>query len=1526
MANFEILGVEALVLGMAAFTRDTNAINAQLTAINKATSKLASDSTIGWGVVEKSSSLAVNTLLLGAGAAAAALTSIATVALTVGESFDVSVRRAAVAVGATADQFNALEQAAIDVGKQTSVSLTDIADAENTLTRSGISVADVTGGVLQSVTLLSEASGGELGLQQSALLVSIAMNAWHLSADGARLATNALTAVANSSAIGFSTLSTAIQLVAPQAANLGLSFEDVTAALGIMGDAGIKGTIAGTALKTMLVNMEKPSATAKKLIEEYGVGLYDAEGNARNFRSVIEDMNKAFGTNAVATGKITAQQRDYALAQIFGTRSVLGAIAVADGGTAAFDKFQKSIAGTNVADMAAQFRDSLNPQIERSKNILSAFLITMSEPLTGGIDQSFGGALRGINDLLAAMDPKIPKAFGEALLTIFTGNNLIQTTKDLKDALSNNIAEPLNGLITIIVNVRNAFTQEIIPAFIILFKTISDSTGITGNFSDYLLNIASTITTVGKVIANVVINIALFVKQIKSAADTSALLTGVLKALVTLPLVGFGLTVIRVAASFLLIAGNVLILSAILYGIEQVITRIGTNWDGTLAGMVTNIRALPPELQLFLGALVLVGTYLAVNFAVGAIGFASLKLQAFIVGIENTITPIAILTASIIKLGAQAIVATAQFIIFAAQGIGNAIISITAFIANALLMAAIWVGVTAEVVASALLQAISIEGVAVAVAFVSAVITTATAIYGIAAVATVALGAAYEFLSIGIFVAIAAMLQFTGQTIAQFIISIPKILFQLGAMTLGFYATARAALAAAADIILAFVAGIVPAIISAAGAIIAAIGPILIGLAAIGIVAYALYQAWTNDFLGIQEFTKKTIQFVVDRFNELITFLKTIPFVRDLLNSVADGIKFIGDTANKYGPQVIDSMKAVFDNLINGSTDSKKALADLKAQLDAVFAAESRAANAWPSTLPGYLKGSAGNLVNPMGDYTPPVYVPPGSNQGGIVTGGTGKAASTKGAAEQLLDTIQQLIKILPGATDALAQFLAKLETDTPGRLQGMVAALLKSRDILEQINSSYVRMLILDQEIAAVQESINRIQAAQNAIDIQAKIEALGLQSQLNTLAIERLNIEAQLLPIEQQIAVIDRQIAAAQRVNYDIILQQAQLTAASLPIRQQIFDLETKINRVVDQRNQLLQRANEIRAQQSVDKLTQQLAGTQKQLDAAWKVLNVPQILALEKQKESLTNSISTAQDQLTSIQDAQKTQAQADELTQIGLKLQEVALQDILNTYDDQLTVLKNITDQHNADQAIIIAQLNIQKQKLEDIAQPLKDRLADLASEASILQNQIDLINALATKQKEQLDAQLLNAQQELGSLNSIKTSEQDRFDKLVAGFVQALVSSRAFTTSEAIEVATRLGFGDQQIAKIGAIAAAYRGDLMKAIDDTTTAINSIPKDITVHIHFQRDAIPSFATGGIVPGPVGSPQLIIAHGGEQFMGVGNSNPLFAQASTNRAVAAQSVINNYSYNVNATYEKPQAQGSIALDLRAIMAMSRK
>lgn len=224
-----------------------------------------------------------------------------------GAEFDKQMSAVAAVSGASAEEFENLRDSAMEYGEKSVFSAKESADALYYMGLAGWDAQDsmdALGGVLD----LAAAGATDLGIASD--IVTDGMTAFGMSANEAGRFSNVMAAAMSNSNTNIEMLGESFEKVAPVAGTLGYSVEDVTLALGLMANNGIKASIAGTSLNRLLTNMANPTDTMAAAMDTLGVSLDDGAGNMLTFEQVMQDLRAGFGTLKIPQEELTASLAD----------------------------------------------------------------------------------------------------------------------------------------------------------------------------------------------------------------------------------------------------------------------------------------------------------------------------------------------------------------------------------------------------------------------------------------------------------------------------------------------------------------------------------------------------------------------------------------------------------------------------------------------------------------------------------------------------------------------------------------------------------------------------------------------------------------------------------------------------------------------------------------------------------------------------------------------------------------------------------------------------------------------------------------------------------------------------------------------------------------------------------------------------------------------------------------------------------------------------------------------------------------
>lgn len=290
-----------------------------------------------------------------------------------GAEFDKGMSNVKAVSGATAEEFQEMRDAAIDWGEKTVYTATEASDA---LYYMGLAGWDANESIAALGPVLNLAAAGNLELGRTSDIVTDAMTALQISAEGytngvqnAEHFTNVLAATMANSNTDVDQLGEAFKYIAPLAGAAGIEAEDLSLALGLMANVGVKASQAGTGLRQALKSVISPTDKAAIVMEKYGVSLFNADGSAKDMRTFMDELRGTFGDLAVdvydASGELkTAEQimEDYghslptsqqeklnAIVQIFGTRALPGILGIIEQSDESYNSLADAINGSDKA-------------------------------------------------------------------------------------------------------------------------------------------------------------------------------------------------------------------------------------------------------------------------------------------------------------------------------------------------------------------------------------------------------------------------------------------------------------------------------------------------------------------------------------------------------------------------------------------------------------------------------------------------------------------------------------------------------------------------------------------------------------------------------------------------------------------------------------------------------------------------------------------------------------------------------------------------------------------------------------------------------------------------------------------------------------------------------------------------------------------------------------------------------------------------------------------------------------------------
>lgn len=397
MADLETIGVKAVVEGAAAYLSDLDKIaSAEKKAANEAKGlgdaskasgkgmdaagaaaggavkpiKQLDDQAAKTAATMKGFDKAVTALSLGA---LAGFGVGAVYAIKQAASFEHQINILGAVSGATADDLAAVQVKAKELGADLTLpgtSASDAAAAMTELAKSGLSVNDA---MSASKGVLQLSAAAQIDNARAAEIASNALNAFKLPASEAVRISDLLAGAANASSAEINQVADSLQQSSAVFASAGIPIEDLTTAIAEMANAGIKGSDAGTSMKSMLLALEAPTKKAQGVLDDLGISVYDNNGKMVAFRDLIQQFSEKLGP-------LTQQERDHALAVVFGSDAIRAANIVLGSGVTAFDNLKDAVTRQgSAADLANAQMQGLSGSWEGFKSQMQTVAVDIGE-------------------------------------------------------------------------------------------------------------------------------------------------------------------------------------------------------------------------------------------------------------------------------------------------------------------------------------------------------------------------------------------------------------------------------------------------------------------------------------------------------------------------------------------------------------------------------------------------------------------------------------------------------------------------------------------------------------------------------------------------------------------------------------------------------------------------------------------------------------------------------------------------------------------------------------------------------------------------------------------------------------------------------------------------------------------------------------------------------------------------------------------------------------------------------------------
>lgn len=366
-----------------------------------------------------------------------ALKSAAQYCYDVGTSFESSMSQVAAVSGAAADDLDMLSDKAKALGASTKFTATEVAQAMNYMGMAGWDAMEMYEGI-DGVISLAAASGGDLAT--TADIVTDAITAFGLEAGDVAQFSDVLAAASANANTNVAMMGETFQYCAPIAGALGFSIEDVSEAIGLMANSGIKSSMAGTALRTLFTKLSDEITITGQNLGEVTIQTSNADGSMRSLNDILTDMRSAFA-------QLTESERSSAAESIAGKYAMTGLLSLMNAGEEDVNKLRTAIEECDGA--AANMAETMQNNTAGAVTIMKSAL----DGLANAVYEKFGDELRdkinGLTDVFSDLTNRIDAGeFDEVFERV--ANSVGNAADQLVDFAKTGLPAAIEGLANLI--------------------------------------------------------------------------------------------------------------------------------------------------------------------------------------------------------------------------------------------------------------------------------------------------------------------------------------------------------------------------------------------------------------------------------------------------------------------------------------------------------------------------------------------------------------------------------------------------------------------------------------------------------------------------------------------------------------------------------------------------------------------------------------------------------------------------------------------------------------------------------------------------------------------------------------------------------------------------------------------------------------------------------------------------------------------------------------------------------------------
>lgn len=444
------------------------------------------------------SSVASKAIKMAIGGIVTAITGIGTYAIKVGSDFEAGMSKVQAISGATGEEIEKLTEKAKEMGQKTKFSATESAEAFQYMAMAGWKTEDMLNGI-DGIMNLAAASGEDLASVSD--IVTDALTAFGLQAKDSGHFADVLAKASSNSNTNVGLMGETFKYVAPLAGSMKYSVEDTAVAIGLMANAGIKGSQAGTALRSMLTRLVKPPKEAAQALTALNISAKNSDGTMKPLSQTLQELRKKFS-------KLSDSQKSSYAASIAGQEAMSGMLAIVNASDNDFDKLTESI---NNADGASkEMADTMNDNVQGAFTLLKSNVESVGIKLYDKIKEPLKKLINVVSEYVSRIPEilsNLYNKYGTKIITLLKNlYNWTNKNKDLIKSLIKVVASLTAGYLAYkaVLVAINAIQMAknilgTVSAFLSLIPTIKSAKDMM-----LLLNMTFSANPIGLVVAGVV--------------------------------------------------------------------------------------------------------------------------------------------------------------------------------------------------------------------------------------------------------------------------------------------------------------------------------------------------------------------------------------------------------------------------------------------------------------------------------------------------------------------------------------------------------------------------------------------------------------------------------------------------------------------------------------------------------------------------------------------------------------------------------------------------------------------------------------------------------------------------------------------------------------------------------------------------------------------------------------------------------------------------------------------------------------